>query len=306
MGKSRRKIGWQTNLDKLIFIFASLYFISVLLWWWKIKDKSQTATVTQIPPVTPETLEIRDNLASSPIEDSNKSNLSQNIENPSLEANSIILNKNDNSLISNNQTNQISNNQTSNQRDNLEIPPLPQPSISENLIPLPPVSLPSPTPLPVMSPPPPLPPTVKATSNNPNTNKNKEGKNNQNQPNNSPTITPPEKLTKLPTIDSLTENKKEIKDNADRGKIKDNPIKIEGLEDKQISLNEIKNNVLIGVVELPDSQGMALFEINKITEKVKIGNEIGSTGWVLMAVNGKQAVISRYDESLYIQVGEKF
>jgi hypothetical protein len=66
------------------------------------------------------------------------------------------------------------------------------------------------------------------------------------------------------------------------------------------------NYTLIGIVELENSGSVALFNINNLTEKVSLGNEIGTTGWVLMGVNGTQAVITRQDQSVYLRVGETF
>ncbi|BAQ65332.1 hypothetical protein GM3709_2097 [Geminocystis sp. NIES-3709] len=66
------------------------------------------------------------------------------------------------------------------------------------------------------------------------------------------------------------------------------------------------NYTLQGVVELGNTNSVALFNINNVTEKVSVGGEIGATGWVLMGINDKQAVISRQNQSVYLRVGETF
>jgi hypothetical protein len=75
---------------------------------------------------------------------------------------------------------------------------------------------------------------------------------------------------------------------------------------KETSKQTNYNYTLIGIVELGNSGSVALFNVNNLTEKVSLGKEIGTTGWVLMGVNGTQAVITRQDQSIYLRVGETF
>ncbi len=47
------KKGWQNNIDKLLFMFASLYLITTLGWFWKYKQQSNiqdidNQTITKI------------------------------------------------------------------------------------------------------------------------------------------------------------------------------------------------------------------------------------------------------------------
>lgn len=59
---------------------------------------------------------------------------------------------------------------------------------------------------------------------------------------------------------------------------------------------------LIGVLELGD-RSAALFSFNGATQRVQVGESIGSSGWTLVSVNGSEAVIRRNGEvrSVYIQ-----
>ena len=73
-------------------------------------------------------------------------------------------------------------------------------------------------------------------------------------------------------------------------------------------ITDITNNdySLVGVVQLPENASFALFKNNDITEKISVGTEIGTSGWVLMAVNGNQAIVSRENQSRNVRVGESF
>jgi hypothetical protein len=66
------------------------------------------------------------------------------------------------------------------------------------------------------------------------------------------------------------------------------------------------NNVLVGLIELEDKSTIALFKVNKLTEKVRIGEEIGVSGWSLLSINQNQAVVTKKGKTIRVTIGEKF
>ena len=112
-------------------------------------------------------------------------------------------------------------------------------------------------------------------------------------------VTPPPKLNTVPTLDTL----KSITTQETAINTVPSPSTSEITEE----LNNVKYDyTLIGVVQLPNNKSFALFKNNNLTEKVSVGKEIGTSGWVLMAINEQQAVISYQNESKNLRVGEKF
>jgi hypothetical protein len=49
-----------------------------------------------------------------------------------------------------------------------------------------------------------------------------------------------------------------------------------------------------------------LFNVNDLTQRVKLGEEIGSSGWILVSITGTQAEISRQGQLFRLSVGENF
>lgn len=278
MNNLKTKIGLKNNLDKLLFIFSTIYLMVVVAWFWKHQNNISSSNVTNVNQESvnndTQTLDTNNN-APIPIDNINLAPLNtQTNQLPpppsisSLPQPSINLNTANNSL---------------------NIPPLPNTDISSNnLLPPPPLV----SPLPISQPPQPKlsPPPVSSNSQV------------------SSNITPPAppvrpkptsssvtKLTKVPTINSLnvnTENNNKIPS---------------GVSISPQSLPQTKYNyTLMGVVELGNTSSVALFNINNSTEKVQVGSEIGTTGWVLMGLNNTQAVITRQNQSVYLRVGETF
>lgn len=66
------------------------------------------------------------------------------------------------------------------------------------------------------------------------------------------------------------------------------------------------NHTLVGLIELQDHSMSALFKINEIAQRVNIGEEIGVSGWFLIAINEKEAVINQQGKTIRLAVGEKF
>lgn len=287
MDKSKTKIGWKNNLDKLLFILASLYLMLIGGLWFKNQQKiANPSTVTTI----------NDNLSTeenTPKQIQTHNNYSQNRDN----------NANPNQPTTTNQENQenidskilpiINTSPTP-----VEIPPLPNNQTTVSNIPLPPPNL-QPLPQPpqpklntptinyqdtkaIPLPPPPIPPKPKAN----------------------PVVTSIAKINKVPVINSLSSNNPANNAAKTIGEIAINNINNPNLAN--IAETTEGNYTLVGLVQLPDNKSMALFKINNLTERVVVGSEIGTTGWVLMAVNDKQAVVSKQNQSVYLQVGENF
>ncbi|MBE9222299.1 hypothetical protein IQ215_06275 [Cyanobacterium stanieri LEGE 03274] len=72
------------------------------------------------------------------------------------------------------------------------------------------------------------------------------------------------------------------------------------------TVNSQKKNALVGVIQLPDGGGFALFNIDNITERVGVGSAIASTGWTLGSIYDNEVIINRNNQSLTLRVGESF
>lgn len=64
-------------------------------------------------------------------------------------------------------------------------------------------------------------------------------------------------------------------------------------------------HVLVGVLELGD-RSAALFEVNGVSQRVSIGERIGSAGWSLVSVANQEVVIRRNGEVRSIYIGQRF
>lgn len=64
-------------------------------------------------------------------------------------------------------------------------------------------------------------------------------------------------------------------------------------------------HTLVGLLESGDNSA-ALFDVNGSTQRVKVGEQIGTSGWALVSVASQQAVIRRNGEVRSIYVGQKF
>lgn len=62
---------------------------------------------------------------------------------------------------------------------------------------------------------------------------------------------------------------------------------------------------LVGVLELGE-RSVALFEVDGVTRRVKIGESIGASGWTLVEVANQEAVVRRNGEVRSIFVGQGF
>jgi Tfp pilus assembly protein PilP len=66
------------------------------------------------------------------------------------------------------------------------------------------------------------------------------------------------------------------------------------------------NHKLVGLIELEDQSNVALFQVKDLTQGVKVGEEIGVSGWILTAINEKQAIVNKKGTVVRLTVGEKF
>lgn len=247
MDNLKTKRGWKYKVDKLLFIFASLYLITIVTWLWKQKQQSQTLS---------NTTKIRENQTIV--------NNNQSLKNELIK------------------TSELNNQKLNNGKQLTLIPSIPLPVVEE-------ISNKT-TFDSILSVPLPPPPSI-------NLQQNPQAISPPSPP--APIISTPKTLTKVPTIRTLSE--------ATAEKVAINNIPLPSPEATPTNIiNTESNHSLIGIVQLPNNKSFALFNINEITEKVSVGTEIGTSGWVLMAVNGKQVTVSRQNKSINIRVGETF
>ena len=64
-------------------------------------------------------------------------------------------------------------------------------------------------------------------------------------------------------------------------------------------------HTLVGVLELGD-RSAALFDIDGVTRRIKIGEAIGASGWMLADISNQEAIVRRNGEVRSIYVGQKF
>ncbi|MGG6237114.1 hypothetical protein ACQ4N7_00615 [Nodosilinea sp. AN01ver1] len=64
-------------------------------------------------------------------------------------------------------------------------------------------------------------------------------------------------------------------------------------------------HALVGILELGD-RSAALFEINGVSQRVYIGERVGSSGWSLVSVSNEEAVIRRNGEVRSVFIGQRF
>ncbi len=277
----KSKLSWTNKIDKLMFVFASLYLITTLGWLWKQQQQSQMSANTI---VTEENITTSTDIAS---DNNQASELQPLIPLPTIDETS------NNTLIDLAKISQTTNATPINLPPPL--PPQPTTNIVENLSPVEIIieeKPPAKTTKKVSS------PIAKTTSSTSPQKVKKEV---------SPkTVSAPKKLAQVPTIDSLQSSIQQ------ESKVQQQSTVNTTSESKTetITTNNFKQldyqYSLVGVVQLPEAENFALFKINSLTEKISVGAEIGTSGWVLMGVNGTQATISRQNKSLNIRVGETF
>ncbi|NEQ68947.1 MAG: hypothetical protein F6K21_26280 [Symploca sp. SIO2D2] len=66
-------------------------------------------------------------------------------------------------------------------------------------------------------------------------------------------------------------------------------------------------HALVGLIELEAPEpSAALFSINGVTQRFKIGEAIGNSGWTLVSVDNKEAIIRRNGEVRSVYIGQQF
>jgi hypothetical protein len=289
MNKFDYQKSWKKYIDKLLFVFASLYLMTTLGWLWKEKQQANTQNLQKNPTISTKTLE-ENKLSPTQAFDANKTNNNQpkelvlsiplpeveEIANTSIPASISNLEALSSPTI---QNSSISNLESSSPQisssanvNNIPLPPLP---------PLPPPNIVQQNPQPIVSPISPKPKPKQIVSS-------------------------PKTLAKVPTINSLN-NSSTQKQTSNSNTVKTNQVAVESTNKIVTTIENLEYKYsLVGVVQLPDNGSFALVKINDLTEKIPVGTEIGTSGWVLMAINGNQAVISRENKSVNIRVGETF
>jgi len=270
----KTKIGWKNNVDKILFIIASLYLIFMGGLWLKNQQKatntSQTSPVNENQQITETNVspEINTNNSQNP---DNNNNIEQNIATNKENIDSQLSPIANSSAIPSPPT-------------PLDIPPLPENKTAVSNIPLPPPDL---QPLPIPQPPQ---PTLNTSPTTPSQTKN------------TPATPSVPRVNKVPVINTLSTNPPSP---TSTPVAINSTNSINGNSANIVEATE-KNYTLVGLLQLPDSKSVALFKVNNLTERVGVGSEIGTTGWVLMAINDKQAVVSKQNQSVYLRVGETF
>jgi Tfp pilus assembly protein PilP len=64
-------------------------------------------------------------------------------------------------------------------------------------------------------------------------------------------------------------------------------------------------HTLVGVLELGD-RSAALFDIAGNTQRVYVGESIGSSGWTLVSITNQEAIVRRNGDVRSIYVGQQF
>ncbi|MBD1879408.1 hypothetical protein [Coleofasciculus sp. FACHB-T130] len=64
-------------------------------------------------------------------------------------------------------------------------------------------------------------------------------------------------------------------------------------------------HTLVGVLELGD-RSAALFDFGGVANRIRVGENIGSSGWTLVSISNQEAVIRRNGEVRSVYVGQKF
>ena len=62
---------------------------------------------------------------------------------------------------------------------------------------------------------------------------------------------------------------------------------------------------LVGVLESGD-RSSALFTENGLTQRIQVGERIGSSNWILKGVENQKAILFNQDKMRYLEVGQKF
>ncbi|MFM6203543.1 MAG: hypothetical protein ACKPE1_31175, partial [Dolichospermum sp.] len=76
------------------------------------------------------------------------------------------------------------------------------------------------------------------------------------------------------------------------------------LPEKQLANTATYSVQLEGILESND-KSVALFNIDGITRGINVGENIGSTGWILIEVTNGEAIVRRHGEKRSIYTGQR-
>ncbi|NJL77989.1 MAG: hypothetical protein HC874_22665 [Richelia sp. SL_2_1] len=76
-------------------------------------------------------------------------------------------------------------------------------------------------------------------------------------------------------------------------------------QEQKVAAVSASSHILEGLLELGE-QSAALFQVNGITRRIQIGENIGASGWTLVEVANGEAIIRRNGEVRSIFAGQKF
>jgi Tfp pilus assembly protein PilP len=62
---------------------------------------------------------------------------------------------------------------------------------------------------------------------------------------------------------------------------------------------------LVGILESGD-RSSALFTENGLTQRIQVGERVGSSHWILTAIENQKAILSDQGKTRYLEVGQKF
>lgn len=277
MKRNKKPIGVKDNLDKILFLLSAIYLIFVGAWFFK--SNKLAASVTDSNSVTKTVA--NEDLIITKNDDNSPSNIEKNIAiNPQTssdyeQVSSPIIEQNKASISPLLLTqNNLNNDQP--------IIPLNSLLTNSNSNELNKINSSFPQPIKVPSPP--------TLSNNIGNNNNINNRKSLN-------------LTKVNSLPILNNN-------SNIQNTQKNSINSINQQTAITSLNTAntvnENNILVGLIQLENQSSIALFNINNLTAKVKIGEEIGVSGWVLINADEKEAVISQNDQIIRLSVGDKF
>lgn len=109
-----------------------------------------------------------------------------------------------------------------------------------------------------------------------------------------PSVVPPSPAASLPVLTSPSTSPTPVK-----------TPEVEETTPPSPKPSPVAKHTLVGLVEL-GADSAALFEIDGITQRVYIGEAIGSSGWTLVSVANDEAVIRRNGEVRSVYPGQKF
>ncbi len=274
MKRNKKPIGVKDNLDKILFLLSAIYLIFVGAWFFK--SNKLAASVTDSNSVTKTV--VNEDLIITKNNDNSPSNIEKNIEiNPktssdSQQVSSPMIEQNNNGISSL----LLSQNTVNNEQ---QIIPLNSLLTNTNSNELNQINSSFPQPIKV-----PIPPRLNNNTRTNNSNKS-----------NNPKITTFAKVNSLPVLNTNS-NSQNMQQNSV------NPTMTTAFN----TVNTGQNNTLVGLIQLENQSSIALFKINDLTAKVKIGEEIGVSGWVLINADEKEAVISQNDQIIRLTVGDNF